>query len=105
MWHVAQLHDPAVTAPLARALTNVIFNLYDRLSMLCARCRRRPAIGDESNNTRSSESEASQRRQAKEKEEASAKTSLVGRIIVAVGQQIVAANLGACPPPLPPLYR
>ncbi len=108
MWHAAIiLYEPTLTAFAARALGDAIISsvTYHRFSMLCARCRRRPATESDSNNARSSQSEASQRRQTRENQkEPSANTSLVGRALVVIGQQLVAANLGACPPPVP-LFR
>ncbi|AKI29738.1 protein O24 [Mandrillus leucophaeus cytomegalovirus] len=106
MWHAAIVYGPTTTECAALALSDVFSAIYDRVSMLCARCRRRPATENESNNARSSESQASQRRQTKEnqKEGGSAGDSVVGRALVVLGQQLLAANLGACPPPVP-LWR
>ncbi|AKG51572.1 O24 [Papio ursinus cytomegalovirus] len=105
MWHAAiLLYEPTLTASAALALGNAISAIHHRFSMLCARCRRRPATESDSNNARSSQSEASQRRQTRENQkEPSPKnnnTSLVGRALVIIGQQLIAANLGACPPPV-----
>ncbi|QQL09776.1 Ba228 [Baboon cytomegalovirus] len=110
MWHAAIiLYEPALTACAARALGDALTSsviYYHRFSMLCARCRRRPATESDSNNARSSQSEASQRRQTRENQkEPFTHTSLVGRALVVVGQQLVAANLGACPPPVPLFLR
>ncbi|AEQ32349.1 hypothetical protein KM472_gp272 [Cynomolgus macaque cytomegalovirus strain Ottawa] len=96
MWHAIAVHTPSGVASAARALNNALSDLVCRISMLCARRRRRPVTQETAT---AGSSEAKQAEQNQEQPQTSPSTSFLGRALVLVGQQLLAANQAACPPP------
>ncbi|QQL11581.1 Rh228 [macacine betaherpesvirus 3] len=96
MWHAITVHTPSGVASAARAVNNALSDLVCRISMLCAR-RRRRAVTQETATAGSSE--ARQAEQKQEQPQTSSSTSFLGRALVLVGQQLLAANQAGCPPP------
>ncbi|QQL10324.1 Ja228 [Japanese cytomegalovirus] len=98
MWHAISVYTPSGVASAARALNNALSDLVCRISsMLCAR-RRRRAVTQETATAGSSEAKQAEQKN-KEQPQTSPSTSFLGRALVLVGQQLLAANQAGCPPP------